>query len=138
MPNKPQTESPQKPLESLTKAQRARLDKLQSEIATDKITVSFSIEDRDRSGRKKSAFISLTSSRGHGAEVQQLHEDAPPANFTRDESNIVHALMSKQVVSMCYMDAVARGFLATNSARNELGGILRVYDNRLLKLLGED
>lgn len=124
------------PLDTLTEAQRKRLGSLRSEIRTDKITVSFSIEDRDRSGRKKSAFVSVTSSRGHGAEIQQLNSGDPPANFTEDEANVVHALLSKQVVAMCYLDAVARGFLATNAARNELTGILRAYDNRLAKLLG--
>jgi hypothetical protein len=128
---------PSKPLDSLTEEQRKRLESLQSEIRTDKITVSFSIEDRDRSGRKKSAFISITSSRGHGAEIQQLNGNDAPAAFTMEEANIVHALLSKHVVAATYMDAVARGFLATNAARNELSGILQAYDKRLLKLLGE-
>ena len=75
MANEPQTKKPQT-MESLTAPQKERLQRLSAEIQFDKLTVSFSIEDRDPNNRKKSAFYSVTASRGTGAEIPQMHEGA--------------------------------------------------------------
>ena len=126
-------------LDSLTPTQRERLQALASSVSFDKITVSFSIEDRDVNGRKKSAFYSVTGSRGHGAEMSQL-ADSPggSAGYTEADARLVHCILSKHVVSATYSDAVRRGIIHADSARAELKTILRAYDSRMLLLLNKE
>jgi hypothetical protein len=130
---KPQAKSP---LENLTPEQRQRLRALSSSVSFDKITVSFSIEDRDANNRKKSAFYSVTASRGHGAEVNQIADSPGGAvGFTEEEAKVVHVLLSKHVVAATYVDGVRRGILASGTAREEMQAILRGYDERLVAIM---
>jgi hypothetical protein len=123
------------PLDQLTEEQKTRLRQLSSEVRLDKITVSFSVDDRDARGRRKSAFYSVTASRGHGAEVQEFHSDAPGAPFTVEDAKLVRCLVSKHVVSSVYSDAVQRGIMSANEAREEARAILAGYDNQIVRAL---
>ncbi len=129
------SDTPSKPIDQLNEEQKTRLRKLSSEIRLDKITVSFSIDDRDARGRRKSAFYSVTASRGHGAEVQEFHDDSPGAPFTVEEAKVVRCLVSKHVVSSVYDDAVKRGLMSTNEAREEARTILAGYDSQIVRAL---
>jgi len=97
--------------------------------------VSFSIEDRDANGRKKSAFYSATTSRGHGAEVQALNEDTPSIGWSPHEAQIVGCLLSKHVVRATYRDAVNRGLLSGKSAADEIQTVFEKYDASLASLM---
>lgn len=99
--------------------------------------MSFSIEDRDPTGRKKSAFYSATASRGHGAEVQALNDNAPAVGWTVNEAQIVGCLLSKHVVRATYRDAVNRGLLSGKSAAEEIQAVFEKYDASLASLMGE-
>lgn len=127
---------PHNPTADLTPTQQDRLRKVATSIQIDKITVSHSIEERNRDGRKTSAFYSVTASRGAGAEVSQLgndHNDA--AGFSVDDTKIARLLLSKHVVAAVYDDAVKRGLMATSVAQDELRQILTRYDGSIAKLL---
>jgi hypothetical protein len=121
---------------NLTPEQQARLDSLTSEIRLDKITVSFSIEDRAFGG-KKSAFVSQTASRGRGAEMEHMNDDSPPANWTVEEAAIVHCVLSKQVVAATYRDAVHRRIISAETAREELPPIVHRYDDNIVRLMNK-
>lgn len=123
------------PIDTLTAEQKARLDNLVSEVRLDKVTVSFSIEDRDAQGRKKSCFVSETASRGHGAEMTQMHEDGNPANWTIEEASVVHCVLSKHVIKATYRDAIHRRIISSETAREELVAILRKYDENITRIL---
>ena len=122
-------------LEQLSPDLKTRLRNLSSEIRLDKITVSYSVDDRDSRGRRKSAFYSVTASRGHGAEVQEFHQDGPGTQFTFEEARVVRCLVSKHVVSSVYNDAVQRGIMSSNEARDEAKAILVGYDNQIVRAL---
>jgi hypothetical protein len=122
-------------MESLTPAQRARLKRLAAEVSFDKLTVSFSIEDRNVNGRKKSAFYSVTASRGTGAEVEQLHEDSRPVGFAPEDVKIVRGLLCKHVVHAVYEDASKRGVMDPKEAAAEARAILASYDEGIVKQL---
>lgn len=98
--------------------------------------MSFSIEDRDPSGRKKSAFYSVTASRGTGAEIPTMGEDKEPAGFAAKDVRIVRALLSKHVVSATYEDAARRGIISRGTAQEESRAILRGYDEAIIDALG--
>ncbi len=123
------------PLASLTDAQRSRLKKLAAEIQFDKITVSFSVEDRDGNNRKKSAFYSVTASRGTGAEIPQMHEDRQSAGFAAEDVKIVRSLLCKHVVAAVYEDCAKRGLMSQKDAATEARAILASYDDTIVKLL---
>lgn len=123
------------PYDQLTPEQKERLKKLAAEVRLDKITVSFSIDDRDAKGRRKSAFYSVTGSRGHGAEVPQMHENAPSATFTVEEAKIVRCMLAKHVVGAVYDDASKRGIISRDEAREEAGRILGSYDAQIAKIV---
>jgi hypothetical protein len=123
------------PLESLTEAQRERLKKLWTEIQFDKITVSFSIEERDPNFRKKAAFYSVTASRGTGAEIAQMHEGAPPVGFAAEDVKIVRSLLCKHVVAAVYEDCAKRGLMSTKEAASEARSVLASYDEAIVKQL---
>jgi hypothetical protein len=131
-------ETPKNPLESLTAAQLARLMKLSADIQFDKLTVSFSIEDRDGNGRKKSAFYSVTASRGTGAEIPQMHENAQPTGFNPEDVKIVRTLLCKHVVRAVYEDAAKRQVMTSRDAAQEARAVLASYDEGLVKLLQAD
>lgn len=123
-------------IEGITPQQQDRLDTLTSEIRTDKLTVSFSIEDRDGYGRKKSAFVSETASRGHGAEMTQLNEEGgTSANWSIEEAHIVHCVLSKSVIAKTYRDAVRRRIISPETAREELPSIMQGYDANIARIL---
>jgi hypothetical protein len=93
------------------------------------VTLSFSIEDRDASGRKKSAFYSVTTSRGT-TEGQTLGWDAK-------EVQVVRCLISKHVVNATYHDAVRRGIVSGKTATEEVKAIFEAYDASIAKILGD-
>ena len=123
------------PLDNLSPELRARLDTLQNEVRFDKITTSFSIEERSAGG-KRGTFYSVTASRGHGAEVNQFHEDAATAAYTPEEAKIVRCLLAKHVVGATYDDAGKRGILSKRQAAEEAKGILHAYDEAIVRILG--
>jgi len=125
-------------IEGLKPEQQERLDSLASEIRLDKITVSFSIEDRDGQGRKKSCFVSETASRGHGAEMTQMNEYGSPANWSLEEAQLVHCVLSKQVIAKTYRDAVHRRVISAETARQELPPIMQAYDANLVRLMNRN
>ncbi len=123
----------------LTAEQRERLKKLHAELRLDKITVSFSIEDRDARGRKKTAFYSVTGSRGHGAEIPQMHEAATSnTSFTYEEAKVVRCLLAKHVVASVYDDATKRNIIGTDEAREEARRILASYDAQIVRVLSKE
>lgn len=127
---------PESPLSNLTAKQKDRLTAVSGAILIDKITVSHSIEERSRDGRKTSAFYSVTASRGTGAEVNQLSNDHhAPAGFSPDDAKLARLLLGKHVVTATYDDAVKRGMMASSTAQEELRAVLTRYDNGIAKLL---
>ncbi len=127
---------PTSPLANLTTKQQERLRKVAHSLQIDKITVSHSIEERNRDGRKSSAFYSVTASRGAGAEITQLGNDAcEPAGFTPDETKLARLVLSKHVVASVYDDAVKRGLMSSATAQEELRAVLTRYDSGIAKVL---
>jgi hypothetical protein len=117
-------------LKGLTEPQQKRLQRLRAEIQIDKITVSFSIEDRDLQGRKLSAFYASTASRGHTSP------EAPSAQgWSLEDTRLVSCMVSKEVVIATYRDAVRRRILSSETAKKELAAILPGYDDNIRKLL---
>jgi hypothetical protein len=102
---------------------------MQSELRVDRITVSFSLEDRDDRGRKKSAFYSVTSFLERGVESKPM---------TIHETRIAEALLSKHVIEIVYGDAVRRNIINAQSASEEAKAILESYDRRLMKLIAAE
>ncbi len=129
------TGSPQGPLDTLTPEQRTRLKGLSDSISFDKLTVSFSIEDRDSSGRKKSAFYSVTASRGAGAEMSQMNEASSSSGFVGSDVKVARLLLRKHVVASTYEDAMRSGIISKAAANEELRAIMRGYDEALVKAL---
>jgi len=121
--------------DSLTPEQKSRLDRIQSVISFDKITVSFSIEDRDPQNRKKSCFYSVTASRGTGAELATMGEDKTPAGFSHEDVPVVRALLSKHVVKATYDDAIRRRVIGQTAGTEECMAILGSYDKLLYNIL---
>lgn len=97
--------------------------------------MSFSIEDRDGNNRKKSAFYSVTASRGHGAEIPQMHDSTASAGFAPEDVKIVRGLLCKHVVAAVYDDAAKRGLMTQREAATEARAILVAYDEGLVKHL---
>ena len=118
-------------LERLTPKHAARLKTLTTEIRHDRITVSFSIDVRDPSGRKMSAFYSDTVSR-RGDD----HEN-PQLGFTSEEIRLVRLIVARQVVSVVYDEAVLKRMFTSDLAAQELKPIQEAYDARILKVLEE-
>lgn len=121
--------APEEPKSELTQVQRDRLQQLQSEIVYDRITVSFSIDGKDSRGHKRSAFYSVNVSR-RGSEAQ-----SGQIGFAPDEERLVHATVSKRVVGTVYGDAVFRGILPPQEAREESKAILAAYDRYIAGLI---
>ena len=115
-------------LDDLPPELREHLSAIASSIQVDKITVSYSIEDRDMSGRKKSAFYCVTGSRGSG------HDNTGSA-FSMEETKIARWLLSKHVVASVYDDAIRRGIMSNDEARAEAKSILASYDTQIVKIL---
>jgi hypothetical protein len=123
------------PLSNLSPEHQDRLKKLQSEIQFDKLTLSFSIEDRDPSGRKKSAFYSVTASRGTGAEIPTMGEGGRSIGFAAEDVKLVRSLLSKHVVAATYEDAMRRGIVSKGTALEEMRAILASYDDGIARML---
>jgi len=130
--NKP---APKTPFDDIPQDQRDRLKRIQSEISFDKLTVSFSIEDRDASGRKKSAFYSVTASRGTGAEITTMGEDRTPAGFNAEDVGLARAMLCKHVVKATFDDAIRRRIVSASDAQDECRNILGSYDKLIVNLL---
>lgn len=127
---------PASPLANLSDKQKERLRTVSGSIQIDKITVSHSIEERNKDGRKSSAFYSVTASRGSGAEINLLGSDEnKPTGYSPEDTRLARLLLSKHVVVSVYDDAVRRGLMPSSSAQEELRAILTNYDNGILKLL---
>lgn len=78
-----------------------------------------------------SAFYSTTVRRREGDGVEQ-------PGFTPEEARLVRLVVSKQVVSTVYDDAVARRMMTPGQAQEELPAILDSYDRRLAHLLAKE
>lgn len=127
---------PPAPLANLSDRQKERLRVVSGSIQIDKITVSHSIEERNRDGRKSSAFYSVTASRGSGAEVNFLGSPENSATgYSPEDARLARLLLSKHVVVSVYDDAVKRGLMPSSAAQEELRAILTNYDNGILRLL---
>jgi hypothetical protein len=117
-------------LDSLTAVQRERLAKLTSEISYEKVTVSFSIEERNPQWGKRSAFYSVTVGRDRGETPEEA------AGWAQEDLKVVRSLLCKHVVAATYDDAVKRRILTKDQARNECMDILGLYDAQIAKHLG--
>lgn len=116
----------------MTPKQRKRLEKLQSEIRLNQITVSFSLEERfipGRDGRKMSAFYSANAVR-----------DGSEGSWTIEEARLAECILSRHVVETVYRDAIRRGILTQEAATNEATGILHRYNLNIRRLVknGDD
>ena len=118
-------------LESLTEEQRERLRRLESELRYEKLTVSFSIEDRDGAGRRKQTFYSASVTRNGDA----LLPHGLSVGWSPSEAQIASCLLSRQVVLMTYRDALRRKVLPREIVNAELPGILAAYDQNLVNLM---
>ena len=133
---KPASPKPASPLSELSPKQQERLKSVSGSLVIDKITISHSIEERSRDGRKMSAFYSVTASRGTGAEITQLSNDHhAPIGLSPDDTKIARLVLGKHVIAAVYDDAVKRGMLSTAVAQEELRAVLTRYDKGLAKLL---
>ncbi len=113
-------------LERLSSEQVERLRGLESSIHLDKMTVSFSIENRNASGQKKSAFYSASASREGLAQV----------TWSLEEAKVVSCILSKHVVLTTYRDAIYRGILSKEDAVREAVRVVEHYDSHIVRLLG--
>lgn len=111
------------PLAQLTLEQRARLESLETDIRFDKITVAYSIEDRDADGRKKWTMYSPSVCREGGG------------GWTIREAQIVSLVLSKHVVQTTYRDVAKRKIMRPAEAAEEAAAIIRGYDTNLANLL---
>lgn len=94
----------------------------------DKITISFSIDGRDYEGRRKSAFVSVSSSRSPGEGTSN--------GWSLNEIRSVRALLSAHVVAATYDDAFRRQVLPhTPELREERAGIIQAYEKLLTSTL---
>lgn len=114
---------------------KSRFSNLLSTIRVDKVTVSFSIEDRDFSGRKKGAFVCLTASRGAGGTELSGTESESPTGYTLEEARVVRLALSREVVKGTYDDAFRRGVIPKNQDTvAEVKSIVDGYDGILSKI----
>ena len=112
------------PLSDLPDELKAKLQQLELSIGHENITVSFFLEDKDAFGRKKSAFNSHRVARTDGK-----------THWTSEEAKVVGCLLSKQIVVATYRDAVKRGFVAGETAKEEVTAIVRRYDQTIANML---
>jgi hypothetical protein len=117
------TTEPEDSLSQLTPEQKARLESLETEIRFDKITVAYSIEDRDAEGRKKWSMYSPSVCREGGG------------GWTAREAQIVSVILSKHVIQTTYRDVAKRKIMRPAEAAEEAAAIIRGYDMNLANLL---
>lgn len=122
----------------LSPENKAKIKEISDSLRIDRLTVSFSVEERSLNGRKSNAFYSVTASRGTGAEVTRLNEldtEADPVGYTMEEARVARMLLGKHVVAAVYDDAVRRGILPSSLAQEELHTIIARYDAGLVRIL---
>ena len=121
---------------TLTEAQKTRLNQLEQEILHDRITTSFTIDDRNEVGRRMATFFSTTVTK------RQIETDfgpsTPSPGWTSQEVAVVGCVVARQVVLTTYKDAVRRRVITKAAAKEELPGILASYDRELALLLGSE
>ncbi len=104
-------------VDRLAPKQLERLRNLTSEIVHERITVAFSIDERDPNGRKQSAFYSTTFKR----KSDDLEAET---GWTHEEAKLARLVVSKQVVGIVYEEAVLKGmFTSTQAAEEDLAGL---------------
>lgn len=113
--------------ERLTPEQKARLQNLVAEVEHERITVAFSIDERDINGRKQSAFFSDT--------IRRKSVDGSGAAFNNDDSRLLRLWLSKQVIANVYDQAVKNRMFTGAQASDQLRAILEAYDVHIAKLL---
>lgn len=107
--------------DELTPEVKKRLESFASTILVDKITVSFSIEDRNADGQKKSVFLS----------VNAVCDPDVKGGYSLQETALARVILSRHVVSMVYEDAFFRRVLPnTEELRKERDTILSNYSKR--------
>lgn len=111
-------------LEGLTEAQKERLRRLETEMTFEKLTSSFTIDDRDESGRRKGVFYSASVTR-----------NSLDRGWAASDATIAACLLSKHVVAMTFRDALYRGVVSKQTVGQELPGIIAAYDQSIAKLL---
>jgi hypothetical protein len=111
-------------LEGLTEAQKERLRRLESEMTFEKLTASFTIDDRDETGRRKGVFYSASVTRNNGE-----------GGWTASEAMIAACVLSKHVVGMTFRDALHRGVVSKQVVSQELPGIIAAYDQSIAKIV---
>lgn len=100
-------------------------------MSLDKLTVSFSIEERNPNGRKTSAFYAATASR-----KSHLRGEDDGLGFTAEEAAIVKTFLSRHVVQETYDDAFRRKVLSPSTENlQERNTILAAYDQKLAHLV---
>lgn len=105
------------------------LDRLKSEISYDKLTVTFSMEGRDHNGIKKFSLFTTSVSKN------------TDGGWTPTEMPIIKTLVSKQVVTLTYRDALQRGVINGATFKEELSALRQKMDDdiaRQLEHLGDD
>lgn len=112
----------------LTPEQKARLQSLVVQMEHERITVAFSIDDRDPNGRKQSAFYSDTVRRKNA-------EDGTPQGFSNEESRLIRLHLSRSVVQVVYDEAVKHGMFSKSQAMEELRPIMDAYDAHIATVL---
>lgn len=88
----------------------------------EKLTSSFTIDDRDETGRRKGVFYSASVTR------------SGPEGWAAVDAMIAACMLSKHVVAMTYRDAVHRGVVTKQTLGQELPGIIAAYDRSIAKL----
>lgn len=100
------------------------LERLKSEIAYDKLTLSFSLESKGLDGVRR--FSSFSAS---------VVCSSPKGGWTPAEMPLVKALASKQVVAQTYLDALHRKVITRETYVRELKEILGAMDAYVSKTL---
>jgi len=88
------------------------VQELRKQVRVASITVSHIVH----SGKKEQDFVSMT--------IKSPDDEG----WTLEEAHIAHKILSKDVVEMSYMDALARGHKSKNQVNNELNKRRRNYD----------
>ncbi len=115
------------PKDGLAKEVQARLAKLETSLVYDKITVSFSLEERLATGRRMSCFVSMTANKGSQDPLDLQ------AGFSPSEIDVVRCILSKKVVAATYADAILRGLISLDRGLAEETLIQAKYNALIAK-----
>lgn len=102
------------------------IERLRGEMVVDKVSVTYSLEGRDPEGVKKFSLTSMAVSKGGGG------------GWSEREAAIVKALLTKQVVSETYRDALIRGAVSRSLAQADIARLNETTDKRIQKLMNSD